>query len=69
MIKELLSKGYRKCEISRLLLINKEKVNFWSRHELRISQKKKKKLKDIYINVKQRWANNKAISAMGSRTL
>ena len=69
MIKELLSKGYRKCEISRLLLINKEKVNFWSRHELRISQKKKKKLKDIYINVKQRWANNKAISAMGSRKL
>ena len=69
MIKELLSKGYRKCEISRLLLINKEKFNFWSRHELRISQKKKKKLKDIYINVKQRWANNKAISAMGSRTL
>ena len=69
MIKELLSKGYRKCEISRLLLINKEKVNFWSRHELRISQKKKKKLKDIYINVKQRWANNKAISAMGSRIL
>ena len=69
MIKELLSKGYRKCEISRLLLINKEKVNFWSRHELRISQKKKKKLKDIYINVKQRWANNKTISAMGSRTL
>jgi hypothetical protein len=69
MIKELLSKGYRKCEISRLLLINKEKVNFWSRHGLRISQKKKKKLKDIYINVKQRWANNKAISAMGSRTL
>ena len=69
MIKELLSKGYRKCEISRLLLINKEKVNFWSRHELRISQKKKKKLKDIYMNVKQRWANNKAISAMGSRTL
>ena len=69
MIKDLLSKGYRQCEISRLLKIKKENVSFWSKYELRTSQNKKKKLKDKYINAIQRWANNKVNSAMSSRTI
>ena len=35
MIKELISKGLRQCEISRLLGIKKEKVSYWVRHELK----------------------------------
>ena len=69
IIKEMLKKGYRQCEISRLLKIKKEKVSYWARHELRTTQEKKKKLKDIYINVIKRWANNKTTSAMSSRKI
>ena len=47
MIKELLKKGYKQCQISLLLGIKKEKVSYWARHELRTSQEKSKKLKDI----------------------
>ena len=35
MIKELISKGMRQCEISRLLDIKKEKASYWSRHEIK----------------------------------
>ena len=65
----MLKKGYRQCEISRLLKIKKEKVSYWARPELRTSQKKKKKLNDIYLDVIKRWANNKTTSAMSSRKI
>ena len=69
IIKEMLKKGYRQCEIARILKIKKEKVSYWARHELRTTQEKKKKLKDIYINIIKRWANNKTTSAMSSRKI
>ena len=69
MIKELIKKGYKQCEISSILDIKKEKVSYWARHDLRTSQKKCKKLKDIYIQAIQRWANNKVTRSMSSRKI
>ena len=69
MIKELLKKGYKQCDIARLLDIKKEKVSYCSRHEIKTSQRKSKKLNDIYIHTITRWANNKATSAMSSRKI
>ena len=69
MIKELLKKGYKQCDIARLLDIKKEKVRYWARHEIKTSQRKSKKLNDIYIHTITRWANNKATSAMSSRKI
>ena len=69
MIKELLKKGYKQCQISLLLGIKKEKVSYWARHELRTSQEKSKKLKDIYIQAIIRWATNKTTSSMSSRKI
>ena len=69
MIKELIRKGLRQCEISRLLGIKKEKVSYWSRHEIKENQYKRKKLKDIYIETIRRWANDKATSQRSSRKI
>ena len=69
MIKKLIKKGYKQCDISRILGIKKEKVSYWARHDLKNSQKKCKKLKDIYIRAIQRWANNKVTSSMSSRKI
>ena len=38
MIKELILKDFRQCEISRLLGLKKEKVSYWVRHGLKNSQ-------------------------------
>ena len=43
IIKEMLKKGYRQCKIALILKIKKEKVSYWTRHELRTTQEKKKK--------------------------
>ena len=32
MIKQLLKKGYKQCDIARLLDIKKEKVSYWARY-------------------------------------
>ena len=69
MIKKLIKKGYKQCDISRILGIKKEKVSYWARHDLKDSQKKCKKLKGIYIRAIQRWANNKVTSSMSSRKI
>ena len=69
MIKELLKKGLRQCEIARLLNLKKEKVSYWARIEIKSSQFKKKKLKDVYIQAIQKWATDKVTSLMSSRTI
>ena len=69
MIKEFLKKGYKQCTIARLLNIKKEKVSYWARQEIKDSQRKSKKLKDIYIDTIKKWANNKVTSAMSSRKI
>ena len=56
MIKELLNKGLRQCQIARLLGIKKEKVSYWSRTEIKDHQQKPKKLKEIK---RQNWKMGK----------
>ena len=66
-IKELLGKGLRQCEIARLLKLKKEKVSYWARTEIKDSQKKSKKLKDI--DRIKRWAKNQVTSKRSSRKI
>ena len=69
IIKELLRKGLRQCEIARLLKLKKEKVSYWVRIEIKDSQKKSKKLKDIYIDRLKRWTKNQVTSKRSSRKI
>ena len=72
MIKELLRKKLRQCQISRLLGIKKEKVSYWARTEIKDHQQKPKKLKEIkeiYIDKIIKWANNKVTSLRSSRKI
>ena len=69
MIKRLLRRGLRQCKIARLLGIKKEKVWYWAKTEIKEFQIKKKKLKDIYIQAIQKWANNKVTSQKSSRKI
>ena len=69
MIKTLLAKGLRQCQIVRLLGFKKEKVSYWSRTELKESQHKPKKLNEKYIKTIQRWALNKTTSQRSSRKI
>ena len=69
MIKTLLAKGLRQCEIVGLLGFKKEKVSYWSRTELKESQHKPKKLNEKYIKTIQRWALNKTTSQRSSRKI
>ena len=66
MIKELLNKGFRQCEISRLLGLKKEKVYYWAKTEIKFSQRKPK---DSYIEKILKWAKNKVTSQRSSRKI
>ena len=68
MIKTLLAKGLRHCEIVGLLGF-KKKVSYWSRTELKESQHKPKKLNEKYIKTIQRWALNITTSQRSSRKI
>ena len=44
-------------------------MSYWARTEIKSSQFKKKKLKDVYIQAIQKWATDKVTSLMSSRTI
>jgi len=69
MIKGLLKRGYKQCEISMMLDIKKEKVSYWARTDIKTTHKRRKKLNDIYINRIQRWAKNQVTSSRSSRKI
>ena len=69
IIKELLDKGIRQCQIAKLLKLKRAKVNYWSKVEIKEKQYKKKKLKDEYIKTIQKWATNKTTSFRSSRKI
>jgi len=69
MIKKLIRKGLRQFQISRLLGIKKEKVIYWSRHEIKEHQNKLKILKDTYLHAMPRWSNDKSTSQRSSRKI
>ena len=49
IIKELLSKGWSQKKVASFLKLSKQKVKYWASHEIKTSQNRKMKLKDIYI--------------------
>ena len=69
LIKTLLEKGFKQCEIVKLLKIKKQKVSYWAKTEIKKSQKKKKKLDDIFIEKIVNLAKNKTTSVMSSRKI
>ena len=68
-IKGLLKRRYKQCQISRMLNIKKEKVSYWARAELRTTQKRCKKLNNMYINRIQRQAKNQVTGSKSSRKI
>ena len=55
VIKELLLKGWSQKKIAKLLNLSKQRVNYWAHHQIKTSQIRKKKLKDIYKDTIIRW--------------
>ena len=68
-IKKLLSMGYKQTEIVKMLKIKKQKVSYWANKEIIQIQKRRKKLKNVYIERIIKWARNKTTSTMSSRKI
>ena len=68
LIKELLNKGWDSKKDSKCFK-SKQKVSYWSKHEIKTSIIRKRKLKDIYLDRIIRWAKNKPTSSMSCRTI
>ena len=69
VIKELLLKGWSQKKIAKLLNISKQRVNYWAHHQIKSSQIRKTKLRDIYKDAIIRWAKNKPTSLMSCRKI
>ena len=69
LIKELLNKGWSHKKIANVLNLSKQKVSYWSKHQIKTSIIRKRKLKDIYLNRIIRWVKNKPTSSMCFRTI
>ena len=69
LIKELLNKGWTQKKIANVLNLSKQKVSYWSKHEIKTSIIRKRKLKDIYLDRIIRWAKNKPTSSMSCWTI
>ena len=69
LIKELMNKGWPQKKIANVLNLSKQKVNYWSKHQIKTSVVRKRKLKDIYLNRIISWAKNKPTSSMSCRTI
>ena len=68
-IKKLLEKGLTQKRISQLLGIKKQKVSYWSKHEIKVTQSRRKKLLRTYISKICRMAKDKTTSDMGSKKI
>ena len=68
-IKKLLEKGLTQKWISQLLGIKKQKVSYWSKHEIQFTQSRRKKLPKTYISKICRMAKDKTTSDMGSKKI
>ena len=69
MVKELLNKGWSQKKIAKLLKISKQKVNYWTKHEIKSVIIRKSKLNAIYKDRIIRWAKNKPTSSMSCRKI
>ena len=69
LIKLLLEKGIKQCDIVKLLHLKKQKVSYWANTELKNTQKRRKKLNEIFVTKIRELARNKTTSAMSSRKI
>ena len=69
VIKELLLKGWSQKKIAKFLNLSKQRVNYWAHHQIKSSQRRKTKLRDIYKDAIIRWAKNKPTSSMSCRKI
>ena len=69
VIKELLLKGWSQKKIAKFLNLSKQRVNYWAHHQIKSSQRRKTKLRDIYKDTIIRWAKNKPTSSMSCRKI
>ena len=68
-IKKLLKRGLTQKKIAQLLGLKKQKVSYWSKHDIKTIQTRRKKLSRTYINKICKLAKDKATSDMGSKKI
>ena len=66
-IKSLLNKGLKLIQIANLLGVYRQKVNYWKKNEIKITQTRRKKLDAPFIKKVRELAENKTTSDMSSR--
>ena len=69
VIKDLLMKGWSKKKIEKFLKSSQQKVNYWVKHEIKIIQIRKPKLKNICMDRIIKRAKNKHASSMSCRKI
>ena len=69
IIKGLLKRGFTQKKIAQLLGLKKQKVSYWSKHEIKHIQTRRKKLSKTYINKICKLAKDKTTSDMGSKKI
>ena len=68
-IKRLLKRGFTQKKIAQLLGLKKQKVSYWSKHEIKTFQIRRKKLQKIYNNKICKLAKDKTTRDMGSKNI
>ena len=68
-IKKLLKRGLTQKKIAQLLGLKKQKVSYWSKHDIKTIQTSRKKLSRTYINKICKLAKDKVISVMNFKII
>ena len=68
-IKKLLKRGLTQMKIVQLLGLKKQKVSYWTKHEIKTIQTRRKKLSRTYINKICKLVKDKTTSDMGSKKI
>ena len=69
LIKILIEKGVKQKDIVKLLHVKRQKVSYWANTEIKTTQKRRRKLNDVFVEKIREMAKNKTTSAMSSRKI
>ena len=68
-IKSLLSKGLKPIQVTNLLGVSRQKMNYWKKNEIKTTQTRRKKLDAPFIKKVRELAENKTTSEKSSRKI
>ena len=69
LIKILLDKGLKQTDITKILNISKQKVNYWAKTDIKTTRKRRRKIPEEYFQKILALAQNQTTSAMSSRKI